>query len=171
MPNQYPSWTDEKVEALKRLIKEGYSGGMIAAELGVSRSSVLGKAFRLGLQIGNSRNGLIRSKADRLRKPRITPFNQRKTPKKIRKVQFEKADIPQQRAEDIARKSFSELSEHDCRYPVNHVGDPGFGFCALPKMPGSPSYCEHHHRICWVAVPVRKRSAHSESRETAEVMA
>jgi GcrA cell cycle regulator len=164
-------WNDEKTAALKQMVREGYSGGLIAARLGVSRSSVIGKVHRLGMQLGISRNGLGKSSAAKLRKPLVTPFNQRKTPKKIRKVQFEKTDIPQQRAEDIARKSFSELSEHDCRYPVNHVGDPGFGFCALPKMPGSPSYCEHHHRICWVAVPVRKRPAHSEPRETAEVMA
>lgn len=161
-------WNDEKTAALKQMVREGYSGGLIAARLGVSRSSVIGKVHRLGMQLGISRNGLGKSSAAKLRKPLVTPFNQRKKPKVSRKPVFEKAPIPQQRAEDIARKSFSELSENDCRYPVGHVGDSGFGFCGLEKMPGSSAYCQHHHQICWVSVPVKMRAPF---RETTKVVA
>jgi len=136
-------WSDEQTDLLKKMVREGYSGGMIAARLGVSRNSVIGKVMRLGLHLGTSRNGLGKSTASKLRKPIVTPFNQRKKPTVSHKPVFEKAPIPQQRAEDIARKSFSELSENDCRYPVGHVGDPGFGFCGLEKVPGGP-YCDTH---------------------------
>src|SRR5438034_8785739 len=44
------SWTDERVEALKRLWSEGLSASHIAAELGgVTRNAVIGKVHRLGL--------------------------------------------------------------------------------------------------------------------------
>lgn len=43
-------WTVRRVDKLMALWNEGYSGTEIAKELGgVSRSAVLGKAFRLGL--------------------------------------------------------------------------------------------------------------------------
>lgn len=43
------TWTDEKVETLKRLRKEGHSFGEISKRVGVSRSGCIGKANRLGL--------------------------------------------------------------------------------------------------------------------------
>ncbi|MDQ3559688.1 MAG: GcrA cell cycle regulator, partial [Pseudomonadota bacterium] len=44
------SWTDERVETLKRLWQEGLSASQIAAELGgVTRNAVIGKVHRLGL--------------------------------------------------------------------------------------------------------------------------
>ncbi len=44
------SWTDERVETLKRLWAEGASASQIAKELGqVTRNAVIGKVHRLGL--------------------------------------------------------------------------------------------------------------------------
>lgn len=44
------SWTDERVEALKKLWAEGLSASQIAAQLGgVSRNAVIGKVHRLKL--------------------------------------------------------------------------------------------------------------------------
>lgn len=44
------SWTDERVEILKRLWGEGQSASQIAKELGgVTRNAVIGKVHRLGL--------------------------------------------------------------------------------------------------------------------------
>ena len=45
------SWTDERIERLKALWKQGVTASHIADELGgVSRNAVIGKAHRLGLQ-------------------------------------------------------------------------------------------------------------------------
>jgi GcrA cell cycle regulator len=45
------SWTDERIERLKELWKQGVTASHIADELGgVSRNAVIGKAHRLGLQ-------------------------------------------------------------------------------------------------------------------------
>ena len=44
------TWTDERVELLKKLWADGLSASQIAAELGgVTRNSVIGKVHRLGL--------------------------------------------------------------------------------------------------------------------------
>lgn len=149
-------WTPERTERLIALTMAGYSGSAIANDLGVSRNSVIGKVHRLGMQIGNSKNAKGHISTGKPQKPVLTSSNKYRKPKVKSKPVFEKAPIPQQRAEDIARKSFSELSENDCRFPVNHPKDSDFGFCGLPQIPGS-SYCAAHHARCWQSVPVKTR--------------
>lgn len=49
------SWTDERVELLKKMWSEGHSASQIAKELGsVTRNAVIGKVHRLGLSSRNS---------------------------------------------------------------------------------------------------------------------
>ena len=49
------SWTDERVDLLKKMWNEGHSASSIAKELGsVTRNAVIGKVHRLGL---SNRNG------------------------------------------------------------------------------------------------------------------
>lgn len=49
------SWTDERVEILKRMWGEGQSASVIAKELGgVTRNAVIGKVHRLGLSNRNT---------------------------------------------------------------------------------------------------------------------
>ncbi|WP_010546096.1 GcrA family cell cycle regulator, partial [Sphingomonas elodea] len=44
------SWTDERIETLKKMWDSGLTATQIAEELGgVSRNAVIGKAHRLGL--------------------------------------------------------------------------------------------------------------------------
>ncbi|WP_328590535.1 GcrA family cell cycle regulator, partial [Frigidibacter oleivorans] len=44
------SWTDERVETLKKMWADGQSASQIAKELGgVTRNAVIGKVHRLGL--------------------------------------------------------------------------------------------------------------------------
>src|ERR1700750_2177262 len=45
------SWTDERIERLKKMWAQGATASQIADELGgVSRNAVIGKAHRLGLE-------------------------------------------------------------------------------------------------------------------------
>ena len=52
------SWTDERVELLKKMWGEGQSASQIAKELGgVTRNAVIGKVHRLGLSNRASSGG------------------------------------------------------------------------------------------------------------------
>lgn len=166
-PNTNP-WTPELTERLVALTKAGDSGSAIAAKLGVTRSAVIGKVHRLGMQLGNCRNGNGQIRTGRPQKPVLTSFNKYRNRKAKSKPEFQKAPIPPPNVEDIPRKVFAELSENDCRFPVNDPRLPGFGFCALPRIPGS-SYCSGHHARCWQPVPIRRRPDSTLVRETTPV--
>ncbi len=59
------SWTDERVELLKKLWSDGLSASQIATELGnVTRNAVIGKVHRLGL------SGRAKDKAAAAQRPR-----------------------------------------------------------------------------------------------------
>jgi hypothetical protein len=49
------SWPAEREARCKQLIDEGKSASQIGREIGVSRSAVLGKAFRSGWRLGRKK--------------------------------------------------------------------------------------------------------------------
>jgi GcrA cell cycle regulator len=64
------SWTDERVETLKKMWGEGQSASQIAKELGgVTRNAVIGKVHRLGLSNRATSNSSVKSEA----KPKAAP--------------------------------------------------------------------------------------------------
>lgn len=66
------SWTDERVELLKKMWGEGQSASQIAKELGgVTRNAVIGKVHRLGLS--NRATGATQAKAEVKEKPAPAP--------------------------------------------------------------------------------------------------
>ena len=66
------SWTDERVEKLKKMWGEGQSASQIAKELGgVTRNAVIGKVHRLGLS--NRSGGGGTAKAEAKAKPAPKP--------------------------------------------------------------------------------------------------
>ena len=44
------SWTEERIEDLRRLWDAGYSASAIGKQIGMSKNAVIGKAHRLGLR-------------------------------------------------------------------------------------------------------------------------
>ena len=65
------SWTDERVETLKKMWAEGQSASQIAKELGgVTRNAVIGKVHRLGL---SNRVGGGKGDEDEVAAPAPTP--------------------------------------------------------------------------------------------------
>ncbi|WP_299935541.1 GcrA family cell cycle regulator [uncultured Pelagimonas sp.] len=72
------SWTDERVETLKKMWGEGQSASQIAKELGgVTRNAVIGKVHRLGLSnragSGGSADAKAKAKAKTEVKPKPAP--------------------------------------------------------------------------------------------------
>jgi GcrA cell cycle regulator len=65
------SWTDDRVETLKRMWSEGQSASQIAKELGgVTRNAVIGKVHRLGLSNRTPGNGAKPADATARENPR-----------------------------------------------------------------------------------------------------
>ena len=64
------SWTDDRVEVLKKMWGEGQSASQIAKELGgVTRNAVIGKVHRLGLSNRTTTNTAAKADA----KPKAAP--------------------------------------------------------------------------------------------------
>lgn len=91
------SWTDERVEILKRMWGEGQSASTIAKELGgVTRNAVIGKVHRLGL---SNRAGTTAAKAAPAdpkpkaeAKPKVEPAKPKPAPEP--KVAAAPAEVP-----------------------------------------------------------------------------
>lgn len=145
------SWTDERVEMLKKLWGEGLSASQIAGRLGgVSRNAVIGKVHRLGL---SGRTITSRNKPARTR-PRIGTI---KRPSKPRiaangnpafRALYNEGDgyTPIEEDTDIAvedRVKLVDLTEDSCRYPIGDPQTPEFGFCNRSRVPGL-RYCKEH---------------------------
>ncbi len=75
------SWTEERVELLKKMWGEGQSASQIAKELGgVTRNAVIGKVHRLGLSNRTGGGGTSTAKSDA--KPKAAPKAEPKDPPK-----------------------------------------------------------------------------------------
>jgi GcrA cell cycle regulator len=73
------SWTDERVEQLKKMWSEGQSASQIAKELGgVTRNAVIGKVHRLGL---SNRSGAAPAKAPEAPRPATAKADPAPAPK------------------------------------------------------------------------------------------
>jgi GcrA cell cycle regulator len=159
------SWTDERVELLKKYWGEGLSASQIAGRLGgVTRNAVIGKVHRLGL---SGRATTTRLKSSR-------PRTRTSTAKRIAKSRFAKPGNPALQSlyqdaepyaspvEDIEiplaeRKSLQDLAENDCRWPIGDPQTSEFHFCNRHKVPGLP-YCEHHSRRAFQPPQARRRT-------------
>lgn len=150
-------WTDEKVDELKRLFDGGkHNAREMAAELGVTRSTILGKLFRLGLKrVGHVRGANFPRAEHRPRK--AAPPRPRKPPKvyddkpKLRIVSSGPGGFRTQMSvtrmvvfapDEVASLSVDllDLKAGQCRAPY---GDNPFSFCGHPVLEGQ-SYCAPH---------------------------
>src|SRR5258706_5297856 len=142
------TWTDERVETLKKLWAEGLSASQIAAALGgVTRNAVIGKVHRLGL------SGRVKSPssgAPRARKPRAHSHMLRVTRPSIRgntalAHAYEPDIEPEPEFIDNViplgqRRSLLELTEETCRWPIGDPGQPDFFFCGGPTHTRPPPF-------------------------------
>lgn len=68
------SWTDERVELLKKMWNEGHSASQIAKELGgVTRNAVIGKVHRLGLSNRTGPEAEAKPEPETPRVPEVAP--------------------------------------------------------------------------------------------------
>ena len=163
------SWTDERVESLKKLWQEGLSASQIAGRLGgVTRNAVIGKVHRLGL---SGRATTTRQKSHRPRRPAAA--TQKRLAVKPRFAQsgntafralyqgdaetytppVEELVIPEKE-----RKYITTLTDNCCRWPIGDPQHADFHFCGKGKVTGLP-YCEFHARRAFQPPQARRRDS------------
>jgi GcrA cell cycle regulator len=154
------SWTDERVELLKKLWADGLSASQIAAELGgVTRNAVIGKVHRLGL---SGRAKSPSSSSPRPRKARSSSHMLRVSRTSIRgnnALAYDYAAEPEPELIEIPleqRKTLLQLSDATCRWPVGDPGSTDFFFCGGEPNEGSP-YCTYHSRVAYQPASDRRR--------------
>jgi len=157
------TWTDERVELLKKLWADGLSASQIAAELGgVTRNAVIGKVHRLGLA---GRAKAPSSAAPRPRKARTHPHMLRVGRAAIRgntalAHAYELEVEPEPELVDNVipmgqRRTLLELNEETCRWPIGDPGQPDFFFCGGQPVAGLP-YCAYHSRVAYQPPNLRR---------------
>ena len=178
------SWTDERVEILKKMWGEGQSASVIAKALGgVTRNAVIGKVHRLGLSnraTSTSSKSSAKSKTSSKAKPTIQTGPSRTvnksesvriTPPAVRKIIPAGQPLPPQpsaneispealakvsEVEKTAKKiSLMELTEKTCKWPVGDPATDDFWFCGLSVQTGKP-YCEAHVSVAFQPMSSRR---------------
>lgn len=162
------AWTEDRVEELKSLWKDGLSASAIAAELGGfdhcgdrGRSAVLGKVHRMGLD-GRHTTTVVPRKP-RSKNQTISPLviarmqKARRQPEILPVPEPEPAEIYS--TEHMCR--LDRLGEKDCRWPLWTSNTPFSDqfFCGTPTADvfrGRP-YCAHHADGAFDGIPKRKK--------------
>ena len=151
------SWTDERVELLKKLWSDGLSASQIAGELGgITRNAVIGKVHRLGL---SGRAKAPSSSVPRQRKPRVAsqmfraPRSMMRGNAALAMPAYAYDPEPEpELIENIIpigqRRTLLELNEDTCRWPIGDPSSPEFFFCGGKPLNGLP-YCNYHSRAAY----------------------
>ena len=131
------NWTPENIEQLKELASKALSASKIAAELGVTKNAIIGKARRDGIELQYvipRRPGSVV-----IKRSRHAPFRGQSD-----KSQPLPAFVPEPNSRNL---TVLQLRKNDCRWPTSP--DHPMLFCGAVKAEGS-SYCPHHHGVAHV---------------------
>lgn len=176
------SWTDDRVDLLKKLWSEGLSASQIAGRLGsVTRNAVIGKVHRLGLS-GRATTSRMKSSRPRARAAtaRRAAAQQRPNFRQLGNPAFRslyqgdaEPFVPAPEEIEIPigeRKGLQDLLENDCRWPIGDPQHDDFHFCNRHKVPGLP-YCEFHAKRAFQPPQARKRGGSNARQEPTPVLA
>jgi GcrA cell cycle regulator len=141
-------WTDERVEALKKLWLDGLSASQIAKQLGsgLTRNAVIGKVHRLGLSGRATASTPQRAAFKTPRPPRpVTPATP--APRRIEAVAEPKNVVVIHAVEECGSATVLTLGAHMCKWPIGDPSRDGFSFCGRANSDGP--YCTHHASMAY----------------------
>jgi GcrA cell cycle regulator len=152
------TWTDERVETLKKLWHDGLSASTIAQNIGeVTRNAVIGKVHRLGLA-GRATQSRIRSAvprgpaifvaSGRSKKRGALPHAARAPQLRSPAAYRHHAILPELAPPPVDTVTIATLTGDSCRWPNGDPKTPGFHFCGRPARLNCP-YCDHHAAIAY----------------------
>jgi len=162
------SWTDERVDLLKKLWGEGRTAAEIAKELGgVTRNAVIGKAHRLKLSGRASpiQQTISKKPANNAGVKPAQPVEKKAMLKKPMPVVADVVDT--RRDENRPRIPLTDLESGQCRWPFGDPREKNFGFCGARSAEGVPYCSEHAHAAYQVTSRGRQLSADDLEREEA----
>jgi GcrA cell cycle regulator len=156
------TWTDERVETLKKLWGDGLSASQIAGELGgITRNAVIGKVHRLGLS-GRAKSPSSASPRPRKQRPqhmmRVSRPAVRGNTALAQAFDYEAEPEPELIENIIPlgqRRTLLELTEDTCRWPIGDPGSPEFFFCGGQSITTGP-YCGFHSRVAYQPANLRR---------------
>jgi GcrA cell cycle regulator len=175
------SWTDDRVEALKKLWLEGHSASQIAKQLGgVTRNAVIGKVHRLGLsgRAAPSQPARPLYKPNRPARlspaasPAATPTGLSKSPSSVlaaamlsRRAEAQVMSAPSQALvpqdfvpmdETAGTATVLTLGAKMCKWPIGDPTSEAFSFCGRRSNDGIP-YCAEHSRLAYQPSQKKRR--------------
>ncbi|MEO0344208.1 MAG: GcrA family cell cycle regulator [Pseudomonadota bacterium] len=179
------SWTDERVETLKKMWGEGKSASQIAKELGgITRNAVIGKVHRLGLSNRSApKKAAAPTKEKAAKAEAKVPVPKKPEPPRPHHV-ANATSIPPRRpiitagqplppqpstneisevalanAAEVVKKAkkltLMELTEKTCKWPVGDPATDDFWFCGLATETGKP-YCAAHNAVAFQPMSSRR---------------
>lgn len=173
------AWTDQMVEDLRTMWKQGLTTAEIGKKLGVSKNSIVGKVHRLGLSgrpspikkkdVGEehaaSNKTVLKDKAPRGEtespkaasepavKEEVKPAKPSSAEKISEKKESRKEETKECFKSDLEKSakavSLMELDNHTCRWPLGDPKDDNFHFCGK-KVKIGQTYCEEHSAVAYV---------------------
>lgn len=158
------SWTDDRINTLKKMWKEGKSAAEIAKTLGkgVTRNAVIGKAHRMGL---SGRPSPIKKPAPP-KKEAAAKIVKTAAPKPVvggkksaAPAPAKAAGVPAREVEELRKLESAapkigggvaliDLTERMCKWPIGDPKEADFSFCGLTIRAGTP-YCPEHAAMAY----------------------
>lgn len=152
-------WTEQQIDLLKRFWADGMTASSIASALGdISRSAVLGKVFRLRLDVSASGASAGAQANPRVRDPAGKPTRPtRQGAPSRRRCGAKQTSLPEQppAAGRKIRKTLLELTNDCCRWPHGRPGKENFFFCGAPgaDLEAGIPYCARHMQRAYLVPP------------------
>jgi len=179
------SWTDERVEILKKLWMEGLSASQIAGELGegVTRNAVIGKVHRLKLSArakpatsasrprtatrtaprrpSSGTSSTMGGGASLKRRvvqsaPTLGATALKPSEDVNAEVELQQAQIHEMFIPEGERLSLLALNENTCKWPIGDPLNADFHFCGRQSEENKP-YCDFHSKRAYHQIERKRR--------------